>query len=96
MTSYVLSPKAQSDLDAIWDYTAERWDTDQAELYVRRIKSALESIASNPRRGRACEHVRPGYSKYPVGSHVVFYRLTEQGVDVVRIVHQRMDFSRHL
>jgi toxin ParE1/3/4 len=40
--------------------------------------------------------VRSGYLKYRSGSHFVFYRLTEGGIDVVRILHTRMDFERHL
>jgi plasmid stabilization system protein ParE len=34
--------------------------------------------------------------EHPVGSHVLFYRLTDDGIDVVRILHNRMDFERHL
>jgi toxin ParE1/3/4 len=28
--------------------------------------------------------------------HLLFYRLTDDGVDIVRILHERMDFGRHL
>ena len=34
---FVLSPRAESDLDEIWDYTAERWGLDQTETYTRDI-----------------------------------------------------------
>jgi toxin ParE1/3/4 len=40
--------------------------------------------------------VRPDYRKYPSGSHVLFYRLTDDGIDVVRILHERMDYERHI
>jgi toxin ParE1/3/4 len=39
--------------------------------------------------------VRAGYRKYPGGSHVLFYRPATDGVDIVRILHQQMDFDRH-
>jgi toxin ParE1/3/4 len=52
-------------------------------------------LAADPRLGRTCDEVRPGYRKYPVGSHVVFYRIARGGIDVARILHQRMDFERH-
>jgi plasmid stabilization system protein ParE len=29
MTTYVISPRAQADIDGIWDYTVERWNEDQ-------------------------------------------------------------------
>jgi plasmid stabilization system protein ParE len=35
MTRYVISPRAQSDIEDIWDYTVERWNSAQAERYIR-------------------------------------------------------------
>lgn len=96
MTNYGFSPRARADLEEIWDYTVKRWDDDQAELYVRRIKAAVEIVATDPRLGRSCDDIRAGYYKYRAGSHVLFYRLTGNGIDVVRILHERMDFGRHL
>ena len=97
MTAYVLSPRAQRDVEDIWDYTVEHWNVRQAETYIRQIKFAIETVAAEPKIARACNDIRPGYWKYPAGSHVVFFRLTDNGtIDVVRILHSRMDFGRHL
>jgi toxin ParE1/3/4 len=96
MTGYVLSPAARADLDSIWDYTAETWSTDPAESYVLGIRTACEALASGLRRGRSAEDIRPGYCKLAVGSHFPFYRTTDDGlVDVIRILHQRMDVPAH-
>lgn len=92
----VLSPRAQRDIEAIWDYTVENWGADQAESYIRAIRSAIETVAADPRRGRPCDNLRVGYRKYASGSPVIFYRPIAGGIDVVRILHQRMDFDRHL
>jgi toxin ParE1/3/4 len=96
MSRYVLSPRAQADIDEIWDYTAERWDVEQAERYSRELQLAIETVASDPQRGRRCDQIRPGYRKYPAGAHVIFFRIVSNGIDVVRVLHQRMDFERHL
>jgi toxin ParE1/3/4 len=95
MSRFVLSPRAQSDLDGIWDYTEEHWGAGQAEAYTRSIAQAIETVEESPRRGKACDHIREGYRQYPAGSHIVFYRLVDGGIDVVRILHRRMDFERH-
>jgi toxin ParE1/3/4 len=95
-TGYVLSPRAQSGLDNIWDYTEQQWSAAQAERYTRQIQESIEFIAEDPRRGRSCDDIRAGYYKHPAGSHVIFYRLTSSGVDVVRILHAHIDFDRHL
>jgi toxin ParE1/3/4 len=96
MTSYVLGPRAQADIEEIWNYTAERWDTDQAERYIRLLQKGIEAVALDPHKGRACDHIRIGYRRYAVGSHVVFFQMLEGKVYVVRVLHQAMDFGRHL
>jgi toxin ParE1/3/4 len=96
MTSYLLSPRAVADVEEIWDYTERRWDADQAERYNRVLEHGIEQIARDPRRGRRCDQIRPGYRKFSVGSHVIFYRVLEEDVEIVRILHQGMDFERHL
>lgn len=97
MSRYVLSPAARADLDQIWDYTRERWDVKQAEKYIRDIQQAIERITDNPQIGRAYDDVRPGYRKHAVGSHTLYYRITDTDlINVVRILHQRMDVDRHL
>jgi toxin ParE1/3/4 len=96
MSRFVLSPRARADLDGIWHYTARKWGIDQAERYLRRIAEAVALITETPTIGQNCDNVRDGYRKYPVGSHVLFYREINDGVDVVRVLHQQMDFDRHL
>lgn len=96
MSRFVLSPRARRDLDDIWAYSAQEWGVDRAERYLRRIAEAVDLIAETPELGRKCDYIREGYRKHPVGSHVLFYRLIEDGVDVVRILHQTRDFDRHL
>lgn len=93
---YVLSPRAQGDIDHIWDYTAKHWGVDQAEIYARQLFQHIAAVANQPSIGRACRDVRVGYYKYPSGSHFLFYRLMDNGVDIVRILHERMAFDQHL
>lgn len=95
MTRQLLSPRAQQDLDEIWDFSAERWGEDQADAYVRAIWAAVKIVSEDPRRGQECD-VRAGYLKYGVGRHVLFYKRIMDGVEVIRILHERMDFGRHL
>jgi toxin ParE1/3/4 len=97
VSQYLLSPAAQADLEQIWDYARGRWGVDQAEEYLRELQRAIERAAANPRIGRACDEIRPGYRKLAAGSHTLFYRVTAGAViDVVRVLHQRMDVDRHL
>ena len=96
MSSVVVSPRAQADIEEIWDYTAACWNTEQAETYIRDIERVTRMIAASPKRGRSCEDIRRGYFKHPVGSHMIFYRSINDGIEVIRILHQRMDYVLHL
>ncbi|WP_425286991.1 type II toxin-antitoxin system RelE/ParE family toxin [Nitrosomonas communis] len=41
--------------------------------------------------------MRESYFKYGVGKHVIFYRRTGKGrIEIVRILHGRMDIEQHL
>lgn len=92
---YRLYPLAQADLEDIWSYTATQWSAEQAESYHAGIIAAFEGLAAGGKQGRPSD-VREGYLKYAVGAHLVFYRCSKAGIDVVRILHQRMDVTRHL
>ena len=96
MSRYVLSPQAEADLGEIWDFTVKTWGEKQAEDYIRLLVGAIEAVAEHPRRGRPCDEVRKGYRRYLAGSHIIFFRKTKSGIDVVRILHSRMDFEQHL
>ncbi len=91
-----LTPAAQRDLSSIWDYTVESWGAGQAETYVLEIRGAIERIAELPDRGRTVDDIRGGYRRYAIGSHLIFFVESDEGVDVIRILHQRMDPTRHL
>ena len=95
---YKLSKKAEKDLSGIWRYTLDTWSKEQADKYVTGLLTALEDISNAPASvGRPYEHVRAGYRKYLWGKHVIFYTIRDDGsVFISRILHERMDFDRHL
>lgn len=95
MSSVRFTPAAQADLEGIWEYTVDVWGLAQAERYVDDIQAACEGLVRRDRIGRRVE-VREGYLKYPVGRHLVFYRMRGDGIEVVRVLHQRMDTERWL
>lgn len=91
------SPAASKDLSSIWDYSAEQWNADQAERYVLAIEGACEALARGHLRGRTADDFRHGYLRLRSGSHYIFYRQRDDGgVDIMRVLHERMNFSKHL
>jgi toxin ParE1/3/4 len=94
--SYVLTGRARADLRGIWRYSMERWGRERADRYVREVDRAFATLAADPRRGRPCDEIRPGYRKLRGGAHMIFYRTVGVDIEVVRVLHQSMDFDRHL
>ncbi len=96
MSEIILSSRAKLDLGEIWDYTLSQWGVEQAEKYIRELWSVMKHAAENPTESADIGDVRSGYRKSIAGSHVIFFKITGTGIDIVRILHQRMDFDRHL
>jgi toxin ParE1/3/4 len=96
MTSYKLSVEADGDIDAITDYTVKTWGTAQAIRYIQGLHTELQKLADNPRRGRPFNAERPDYLLKNYEKHSIFYTSADDGIFVVRVLHSRMDFLRHL
>lgn len=95
MSRVSFSPAAIADIDGIWDYTAETWGLDQADHYTDNIRDTCDALAAGLKKGRAVD-VRDGYLKYAVGKHFVFFVRNDDGIAVVRVLHQQMDTELHL
>jgi toxin ParE1/3/4 len=86
---YRLSELAEDDLAGILDYTLDTWGAGQADRYLDLLVLCFERIVGLPSLGRRCDAVRSGYRRIEIGKHVIFYRTDEDGVFIVRVLHQR-------
>jgi len=95
---YKLSNEAAADLENIWLYTFVTWSPEQADRYYNLLLDEIEYLAENPRGGKDYGHVREGYLRSRVKSHYIFYRINskENLVEIIRILHQRMDIEARL
>ena len=98
MAKYILSKKAQEDLRKIWYYTVDTCSEKQADIYFHNLIQSFESIADDPYSiGRSYEEVHAGYRGLRSGRHIIVYRILKNGkARIIRILHERMDFGRHL
>ncbi|RBP31104.1 toxin ParE1/3/4 [Marinobacter pelagius] len=97
MLNFKLSRKAKADLKSIAVYTEREWDRDQRNHYIFQFDQCFHLLGENPNLGQSCEEISPGYRQYPQGSHIIFYRVANDGVvEVIRILHKRMLPEGHL
>lgn len=92
-----LRRRARRDLDEIWSYSLANWGRQQAEQYILDINAVFDLAARNPGLARDAAGIgRPGLKKIVAGSHVVYLHIDDDAIDVIRILHSRMDPGRHL
>jgi toxin ParE1/3/4 len=93
---YRLAPKAREDMEAVWLYSLNQWGAKQTDPYIDDLTAAFTFLASSPKAGTGCDNIRRGYRRYPVIRHVIYYRATDYGIEIMRVLHDRMLASRHL
>jgi len=96
MAELSLRPLARRDLAGIWSYSAERWSVEQADSYLRLLHEAMLASARAPQPARRVDEIRSGYRVRHAGAHLIFFQVTGTGIDVVRILHERMEPTLHL
>ena len=96
MPRYKLSSRAESDLSEIADYTIESFGIEQARRYMDGLEACFQTLADKPLDGRGTDELAPKLRRFRHQSHMVFYIPDEEGVFIVRVLHQSMDFQRHL
>lgn len=83
--SYLFSVLARQDLIEINDYIAKD-DIDAADRFLDRIYEKCKLLASFPNMGAKCDELMPGLRSFPVGDRLIFYRLTDTGIEIIRVV----------
>ncbi len=68
----------------------------RAGAYLRDIRTAFGLIVERPNIGLVLEGLDDADRKRVVGSHVVFYRVMNGRIEIVRVLHQNMDATQHL
>jgi toxin ParE1/3/4 len=94
----IWSPEAEQDLLAIWIHVAREASPDVADGQLRSVDRACEALAQWPHSGRARDELFRGVRSIAVGPYVVFYRVLNSEVEIIRVLHGRRDvdaiFSR--
>lgn len=97
MAKYHLTNKAIEDLTEIWNYTFDEWSEKQADKYYSLLLDSCQEIAENPNFGKEYTIVADNLLGYKSNLHIIFYMvLTNTEIQIVRILHGRMDLKTKL
>ncbi|MDJ0806436.1 MAG: type II toxin-antitoxin system RelE/ParE family toxin [Gammaproteobacteria bacterium] len=97
MAHFRIKATALADLKGIAKFTDKNWGREQRNKYLTEFDQAFHQLAMNKALGKACDHIRVGYRAFPVGSHIIFYKIGDHNlVEIIRVLHKRMEVSSRL
>ena len=96
MPAFRLSAKSLEDLKSIGRFTLKFWGREQRNIYLSKLDESFHILADQPHVGSARDDIRMGYRVYHVGRHLIFYRQKSTDIEIIRILHDRMDVETHL
>ena len=96
MRKITIKPLADNDLEEIWFYSYNKWSYEQANHYHREIMVGLQDIAKDISIGKQIDNIKLGYRRYKINHHYVIYKTIQSHIDIVRVLHEKMDTPKHL
>jgi toxin ParE1/3/4 len=97
MANVVLRQAAIDDLNAIWNYTADKWSEEQADNYYESLKLGCNQIGMYPGLGKEYDEIKKNLYGLRKGKHIIFYQIiSEKEIEIIRILHERMDIKNRI
>jgi toxin ParE1/3/4 len=93
MGTAIWSPEALADIDYIWRHYEGVAGRSVAEKLVREIGKKVALIEGYPLAGRSRDELRPGIRSLAASPHVIFYRLSSDNPEIVRVLDGRQDIE---
>lgn len=96
MADYKLSSKAEFDLTVMYEFGISKFGLSQAQMYFLSMHETFEILSKNNDLGRdASEYIRE-LKIFTYKSHTIFFQITTEGILIIRVLSQRMDYEFNL
>lgn len=87
------SRDALADLSAIWSFYAGAAGSLTADRIVRNVEKMARLLEDHPFVGRSRDEVRTGVRSIASRPHVIFYRVTDNTIEIIRVLDGRRDIE---
>jgi len=94
MLTLNLTEKAEQDLNAIYAYSLKQWGQKQANSYFFQIEKMFYLLLDNPYLGKSRNELKQGYRSLLIKKHTIFYSVNNEHVNILRVLHTRMDVKK--
>jgi toxin ParE1/3/4 len=85
-----LAGDARQDLKVIYDFIADD-NIVAAHKQINRLQERWRVLREQPRIGTKRDDIRPDMRSITEGSYVIFYRIVDSGIQIIRVLHTSMD-----
>ena len=92
MLELVISDDAEQDLTDIWKYIAEDSPVN-ATRFLRKLAKKYHWLTENNEAGVACDNLLPGLCSFPCAKYMLYYRVKNNTLELVRILHGSRDLG---
>ena len=92
MPGLIISPRAEEDLEEIWNFVAER-DVEAADRLIESITDRFDHLLVYPEASRARHDLLVNLRSFPVKNYVIFYQPTNDGIEIFRVLHGSRDIQ---
>ena len=96
MKRLVLTEIARADLARIRRYSTRTWGPDRTTKYMDALRDTMKGLVRATVVTRARDDLRPAIQMATSGRHSIFFETDESRILVVRVLHDSMDYRRHL
>ena len=91
-----LTESARLDLKSIRRYSGRIWAPNEPIRYLADLRDTMKALRSGALVGRERDDLRSGLRTAASGRHRIFFVADVSRIFVVRVLHEKMDYRRHL
>ncbi len=91
--SLLWSAEAEQDLVDVWEYLASNVSETSADRQLLAIGDTGERLRHMPYLGRERADLHPELRSIGTGPYLLFYRVSGDSIEVVRVIHGRRDLE---
>ncbi len=91
MKQHIISPEANKDLEEIIDYFTSR-NIDAGERFIDEFNKKCRYLANFPNMGRSYSDIKDYLRGVSLNGYIIFYRVTDIGIEILRVVSGYRDY----